>query len=178
MIKSTEYPLYYGSGKPRINKSSPITSFMGSTWGPPGAVRTQVGSVLATWTLLSGLVTLWYRDAIGTLWGNLSVKAWVSSQRPVMRICDFVYAVRLNKLLNRQSSCSWFETPRHATSLWSKIRLLKSSLVVACFSICMKSEWSFGLYWAYLQKLKCTSHPESEVINITICQVIPLFNWH
>ena len=70
VIKSTEYPLYYGSGKPRINKSSPITSFMGLTWGPPGAVRTQVGSVLATWTLLSGLVTLWYRDAIGTLWGE------------------------------------------------------------------------------------------------------------
>ena len=28
--------------------------FMGSTWGPPGADRTQVGPMWATWTLLSG----------------------------------------------------------------------------------------------------------------------------
>ena len=31
-----------------------IASFMGSTWGPSGADRTQVGSMLAPWTLLSG----------------------------------------------------------------------------------------------------------------------------
>ena len=31
-----------------------ITRFMGPTWGPPGANRTQVGSMLAPWTLLSG----------------------------------------------------------------------------------------------------------------------------
>ena len=28
---------------------------MGSTWGPPGDDRTQVGHMLAPWTLLSGL---------------------------------------------------------------------------------------------------------------------------
>ena len=31
-----------------------ITRFMGPTWGPPGAARTQAGPMLATWTLLSG----------------------------------------------------------------------------------------------------------------------------
>ena len=31
-----------------------ITRFMGSTWGPSGADRTQVGPMLAPWTLLSG----------------------------------------------------------------------------------------------------------------------------
>ena len=31
-----------------------IAKFMGTTWGPPGANRTQVGPMLATWTLLSG----------------------------------------------------------------------------------------------------------------------------
>ena len=31
-----------------------IASFMGSMWGPPGADRTQVGPMLAPWTLLSG----------------------------------------------------------------------------------------------------------------------------
>ena len=31
-----------------------IARFMGLTWGPPGADRTQVGPMLAPWTLLSG----------------------------------------------------------------------------------------------------------------------------
>ena len=36
-----------------------IARFMGPTWGPPGANRTQMGSMLAPWTLLSGLYQ-WY----------------------------------------------------------------------------------------------------------------------
>ena len=35
--------------------SSLIAKFMGPTWGPSGADRTQVGPMLATWTLLSGM---------------------------------------------------------------------------------------------------------------------------
>ena len=37
-----------------------IARFMGPTWGPSGADRTQVGPMLAPWTLLSGISTaLW-----------------------------------------------------------------------------------------------------------------------
>ena len=32
-----------------------IARFMGPTWGPSGADRTQVGPMLAPWTLLSGM---------------------------------------------------------------------------------------------------------------------------
>ena len=35
-----------------------IARFMGPTWGPPGADRTQVGPMLAPWTLLSGLLSI------------------------------------------------------------------------------------------------------------------------
>ena len=31
-----------------------IAKFMGSTWGPPGSYRPQMGPMLAPWTLLSG----------------------------------------------------------------------------------------------------------------------------
>ena len=34
---------------------SQITRFMGPTWGPSGADRTQVGPMLAPWKLLSGM---------------------------------------------------------------------------------------------------------------------------
>ena len=33
-----------------------IVRFLGPTWGPPGANRTQVVPMLATWTLLSGYI--------------------------------------------------------------------------------------------------------------------------
>ena len=36
-----------------------IARFMWPTWGPPGADRTQVGPMWATWTLLSGLEGEW-----------------------------------------------------------------------------------------------------------------------
>ena len=48
--------------------TSLITSFMGPTWGPSGADRTQVGPMLAPWTLLSGIlltVRLWWRRNVG-----------------------------------------------------------------------------------------------------------------
>ena len=36
--------------------NSPIARFMVPTWGPPGAGMTPVGPMLATWTMLSGIV--------------------------------------------------------------------------------------------------------------------------
>ena len=35
---------------------SQIAKFMGPTWGPPGSCRPQMGPMLATWTLLSGVL--------------------------------------------------------------------------------------------------------------------------
>ena len=35
-----------------------IAKFMGLTWGPPGSYRSQMGPMLAPWTLLSGELTL------------------------------------------------------------------------------------------------------------------------
>ena len=35
---------------------SQITKFMGPTWGPPGSCRPQMGSMLAPWFLLSGIL--------------------------------------------------------------------------------------------------------------------------
>ena len=37
-----------------------IAKFMGPTWGPSGADRTQVGPMLAPWTLLSGIILFSY----------------------------------------------------------------------------------------------------------------------
>ena len=42
--------------------TSLITRLMGPTWVPSGADRTQVGPMLAPWTLLSGLVPDWSKS--------------------------------------------------------------------------------------------------------------------
>ena len=38
-----------------LEKSSQIARLMGSTWGPPGSCRPQVGPMLPPWILLSGI---------------------------------------------------------------------------------------------------------------------------
>ena len=44
---------------PRGYMHALIARFMGPTWGPSGAERTQVGLMLVPWTLLSGTVLLY-----------------------------------------------------------------------------------------------------------------------
>ena len=38
-----------------MRKTYKIAKFMGSTWGPPGSCRPQMGPMLAPWVLLSGI---------------------------------------------------------------------------------------------------------------------------
>ena len=41
-----------------------IARFMGPTWGPAGADRTQVGPMLAPWTLLSGSISFFTSNSV------------------------------------------------------------------------------------------------------------------
>ena len=54
-----------------------IAKFMGPTWGPSGADRTQVGPMFAPWTLLSGCwcpdFSWWYPGSLG---GQLIEAQW------------------------------------------------------------------------------------------------------
>ena len=44
-----------GAGRTPWQKRSQVARFMGPTWGPPGDDRTQVGPMLAPWTVLLGV---------------------------------------------------------------------------------------------------------------------------
>ena len=46
-----------------IKDTTPITRFMGPTWGPPGSCRPQMGPMLAPWSLLSGYIMLHISNA-------------------------------------------------------------------------------------------------------------------
>ena len=76
----------------RIHSLTPIASFMGPTWGPSGAYRTQVGPMLAPWTLLSGefvdgpITTIIHRNSSSGISGPLCTMhesgAWMSNYIP------------------------------------------------------------------------------------------------
>ena len=50
-----------------------IARFMGPTWGPFGADRTQVGPMLAPWTLLSGCLSQWLMLTWHGDWNYISI---------------------------------------------------------------------------------------------------------
>ena len=49
---------------------APIARFMGPTWGPSAADRTQVGPMLSPWTLLSGMLSELLRYKYGIYWDS------------------------------------------------------------------------------------------------------------
>ena len=72
-LKISQHCFRFWLGKPAANKPLPqwqwnvrsmmpqIAKFTWPTWGPPGSCRTQMGPMLAPWTLLSG--TVWSHQA-------------------------------------------------------------------------------------------------------------------
>ena len=56
-IHVTQFPISLSVTLLVLVQDSLIVRFMGPTWGPAGAYRTQVGPMLDSWTLLSGLFT-------------------------------------------------------------------------------------------------------------------------
>ena len=57
---SPKYPQQIHHSSPlRVGYATPqIARFMGPTWGPSGADKTQVGPMLAPWTLVSGIFSV------------------------------------------------------------------------------------------------------------------------
>ena len=75
---------------PRVTQPTLIAKFMGPTWGPPGADRTQLGPMWATWTLLSG----YWRKSSRSEW--VFDKTWthVKQGHPSLQLF-YVYAIDL-----------------------------------------------------------------------------------
>ena len=86
---------------------SQIARFMRPTWGPSGADRTQVGSILAPWTLLSGISCkisascFDYNDFLIPTAGMTAINARRISfncQNNVIFICLFLFLYKRNSL--------------------------------------------------------------------------------
>ena len=72
-----------------------IARFMGPTWDPPGDDRTQVGPMLAPWTLLSGLGNCWEIKLRETNW-----KQNTSTSYQSYRIVGLMFKTRTSVFLS------------------------------------------------------------------------------
>ena len=88
----------------------PIAKFMGQTWGPSGANRTQVGPMLAPWTLLSGATTYY----LNRWWLILSMHMcitrhqWVQNLRAVLSLRNvYMYLHYMDFPQSYDEKCGW-----------------------------------------------------------------------
>ena len=99
-----------------ITKSLLMARFLGPTWGPSGADRTQVGPMLAPWTLLSGQLPLIMSGPHPALCHQRNLL--LSDE---MYICILVLHFRLGftflwlLLCNSSSLPSYFANPAHSS---------------------------------------------------------------
>ena len=87
-------------GANSTSEHSQIARFMGPTWDPLGSCLPQVGSILAPWTLLSGLPSGHHLSAyLFTLWSKCIKCIKCMSCRNV----EILIRVKNNHLINRVS---------------------------------------------------------------------------
>ena len=67
----------------RLHLTSQIAKSVGPTWGSSGSCRPQMGSTLAPWTLLSGMVHIGARPQAGTTKSDIFV---IYNRYPLFRI--------------------------------------------------------------------------------------------
>ena len=79
-----------------------IVRFMGPIWGPSGADRTQVGPMLAPWTLLSGqprLCLIRYRSFAHNLYTSNMISEIVTFWPDWRNTCIVSPVMKVNKIL-------------------------------------------------------------------------------
>ena len=114
-----------------------VSRFMGPTWGPSGADRTQVGPMLAPWTLLSGMTfhrILWGVKTFSCPWHLILHESSIGTLRskntsPAEEFCNIVLryttsakTISISPLSAQLMSYVFREEPRsgkeHPSRVW------------------------------------------------------------
>ena len=131
IIRSRFCTYYDGSAvMKRAVMKSQIAGSMGPMWGLPGADRTQVGPMLAPWTLLSGMCTImiWLEILIDSVSHSVYVLWWCHNR------------LHCNRLWHHQRTYTkWVRY-----SWWVKIIFLLSFVGPLC---CVRNMVMYVLHW-------------------------------
>ena len=151
---------------------------MGSTWGPSGADRTQMGPMLAPWTLLSG----WLRPCRSVV--SSSIALWAFEQLVYKQSCDIQWSQPLKCILvtvanlcrHSMHACPGLHTSPHARKhIYRQICILEWSVADECYIVMIYHESTFRtagplcgdveLLWVFFvdfntesKMLRCVSH--------------------
>ena len=97
---------------------------MGSTWGPSGANRTQVGPMLAPWTLLSGECSVYMHTFVCYFMISFTVFGGMNSQTPLNGVLfDITKKHRFWNERRRLSSTNCFRV-LNIVAVWYCIQIL------------------------------------------------------
>ena len=105
-----------------------IARFMGPTWGPSGADRTQVGPMLAPWTLLSGTTKCLHVQLVMQLL-NVQKFAIITCFNLDMRKIMFPSHMDFELQL-RNHQWNEFETPIYLPHVWRNIEILMEAVAL------------------------------------------------
>ena len=111
-----------------ISLESLIARFMSPTWGPSGADRTQVGPMLAPWTLLSGIIMVPIRR-----WPNLdALRLTLMTLNKLLRNLNEILRDNFQAHFNNQLKDDWAIINHAQWSCGGYIDLTRPSV---CWSI-------------------------------------------
>ena len=109
---------------------SPIARFMGPTWGPSAADRTQVGPMLAPWTLLSGMFKDPFTPQIRSLWPSYDhnktcIRYWYDHHALSQTLIKLFMIWWLGHIFVR---CAGRSSDASETPTYTVVRLMASSV--------------------------------------------------
>ena len=142
-----------------------MTRFMGSTWDPTGADRTQVGPMLAQWTLLSGCLMTGYHTVFiinGLTLGNFMITDSYSNPNSKVSIASHF----TKWLLSYMHSCFV-----RAEKLQTKLNDKTETLVL--ISIMVTTSLSLAAIEIYFQNTSNITHPRLDLntdIHFSECE--------
>ena len=139
-----------------------IARIMGPTWGPSGADRTQVGTMLAPWTLLSGYtymyMSLFSFVPLNIYWnvccGDIPDIAYNISQElctsiALSRVLLWFGTSRLWYI--HDDVIKWKHFPRYWPFVWGIHRSPVNSPVTGEFPAQRPVTWSIDVFYHFLQ---------------------------
>ena len=108
-----------------------IARFIGPTWGPYGADRTQVGPMLAPWTSLFGMTHYW------TSVRSIYQSPWLPSKSSVLHSFGVFVCLSRKQLPNLQNCLCWVVLISYTLTLALRHRDVHTD-VYHCLNICLK----------------------------------------
>ena len=147
---------------------------MGPTWDPTGADRTQVGPMLATWILLSGMAN---NDQATTKWQPLAPTLTKTLSMVMIPWCYFLYFQWRDYLIiwSMNSDIHWgWITITEMVSAWSGLTYYGQHKMADILETALSNVFSWMTLFGFWSKFHWRLFPRSDLTKSISCLMIAL----